>query len=69
MKLNKPDILIEPELEFVNRFDYFKAKKIIEKGYESAKNIIEFRESKTKNLSDSIVHFIRFQKKTNSINF
>jgi len=69
LKLNKPDILIEPELEFVNRFDYFKAKKIIEKGYESAKNIIEFRESKTKNLSDSIVHFIRFQKKTNSTNY
>ena len=36
IKLYKPDILIEPNITFAGRFDFYKAKEIIEKGYKSA---------------------------------
>jgi NTE family protein len=41
IELNKPDILIEPEVDSVNMFEFYKAEEIIEKGYKAAEKVLK----------------------------
>ncbi len=41
IKLNKPEILIEPEVNNFSLFDFYKAKEIIQKGYEATEFLLK----------------------------
>ena len=41
IELSKPDVLIEPEVDSVNMFEFYKAEEIIEKGYNAAETVLK----------------------------
>ncbi|MCK4653333.1 MAG: patatin-like phospholipase family protein [Candidatus Cloacimonetes bacterium] len=41
IELSKPDVLIEPDVDSVNMFEFYKAKEIIEKGYKAAEAVLK----------------------------